>query len=162
MQGGLDVGSKLDFAHVFGGQCFVESVGQCACNISSRGLRRNAVGVASGGVFLLNFRGNKTTIQCSADSTRVRFSHSHNSTRPMARLTQTPAWRALKEHHAAISGLHMRDLFARDPERFRKFTLQADDILLDYSKNRITEETMALLVGARPADGCRGVAPADV
>ena len=71
----------------------------------------------------------------------------------MARLTQTPAWRALKEHHAAIAGLHMRDLFARDPERFTRFSLQAEDLLLDYSKNRITDETMALLVSlARQTD----------
>ena len=39
----------------------------------------------------------------------------------------------------------MRDLFAKDPERFNKFTLSFDDILLDYSKNRVTEETMNLL-----------------
>jgi glucose-6-phosphate isomerase len=71
----------------------------------------------------------------------------------MVRLTQTPAWRALKEHHAAIAGLHMRDLFAHDPERFGRFSLQVDDLLLDYSKNRITEETMALLVAlARQRD----------
>jgi glucose-6-phosphate isomerase len=71
----------------------------------------------------------------------------------MARLKETPAWRALKEHHAAIAGLHMRDLFAHDPERFGRFSLQVDDLLLDYSKNRITEETMALLVAlARQRD----------
>ncbi len=60
-------------------------------------------------------------------------------------LTASAAWRALASHRDEISALHMRELFARDPDRFEKFSLQAGDILLDYSKNRITEHTMALL-----------------
>jgi len=67
-------------------------------------------------------------------------------TEPNGTLTATPAWRALAAHHGEIAGLHMRDLFARDPERFDKFSLQFEDILLDYSKNRITERTMELLL----------------
>jgi glucose-6-phosphate isomerase len=57
-----------------------------------------------------------------------------------------PAWQALGAHYEAIAPLHMRDLFEGDPERFRRFSLRFDDILLDYSKNRITEETVGLLL----------------
>src|SRR5512136_1083452 len=60
--------------------------------------------------------------------------------------TDLPAWQALQEHQRAMAGVHMRDLFARDPQRFERFSLRLGDILLDYSKNRITAETMALLL----------------
>jgi len=64
-----------------------------------------------------------------------------------------PAWQALEEHQREMAEVHMRDLFARDPQRFERFSLQLGDILLDYSKNRITAETMALLLDlARQAD----------
>ena len=56
-----------------------------------------------------------------------------------------PAWQALQEHQREMAEAHMRDLFARDPQRFERFSLQLGDILLDYSKNRITQETMRLL-----------------
>jgi len=57
-----------------------------------------------------------------------------------------PACRQLKAHQAAMAAVHMRDLFASDPQRFELFSMQVGDLLLDYSKNRITEETMSLLV----------------
>ncbi len=63
----------------------------------------------------------------------------------MALLTQHPSWKKLCEHEKIISTLHMRQLFEADPERFEKFSLKLDDILLDYSKHRITQETLALL-----------------
>jgi glucose-6-phosphate isomerase len=63
----------------------------------------------------------------------------------MSILTQSPAWIALKDHYKAVVGKQMRDLFAEDPLRFDKFSLQVHNILLDYSKNRITHETMTLL-----------------
>ncbi len=62
-----------------------------------------------------------------------------------------PAWQALQQHQRVIAALHMRDLFARDPQRFEKFSLRVSDgtsgsdILFDYSKNRVTQETMWLL-----------------
>ncbi len=59
--------------------------------------------------------------------------------------TNTHAWCALKNHYDAIKDLHMRDLFKQDQDRFKKFSLRFDDILLDYSKNRITEKTIRLL-----------------
>ncbi len=60
--------------------------------------------------------------------------------------TQLPAWHALQQHYQAIQNIHMRDLFAADPQRFQRFSVQFEDLLLDYSKNRITQETMALLM----------------
>jgi glucose-6-phosphate isomerase len=64
----------------------------------------------------------------------------------MSTLTQSKAYQALQDHHAQISGRHMRDLFRDDPKRFDKFHAQFNDILLDYSKNRITDETLRLLL----------------
>ncbi|MGV3538770.1 MAG: glucose-6-phosphate isomerase [Rufibacter sp.] len=58
----------------------------------------------------------------------------------------TQAWEKLSAHFAQTSNTHLKDLFAQDPQRFQKFSLTFEDILLDYSKNRITEETRALLV----------------
>ncbi len=60
-------------------------------------------------------------------------------------LTRSPTWQALKQHHETLAPQHMRDLFANDQQRFDRFSLQQGDILLDYSKNRITAETLALL-----------------
>lgn len=56
-----------------------------------------------------------------------------------------PICDALRQHYQAISHVHMRELFAADPQRFEHFSLQVDSILLDYSKNRITAETLQLL-----------------
>ena len=64
----------------------------------------------------------------------------------MPSVTQLPAWKNLEAHYHEISALQMRDLFTGDPERFKKFSLRLDDILFDYSKNRITEKTIDLLV----------------
>lgn len=73
----------------------------------------------------------------------------------MYSLTQTESWKALKEHHRDIAPVKMRDLFKNDPERFNRFSLQFNDILLDYSKNRITEETMSLLFKLAEEAGVR-------
>jgi glucose-6-phosphate isomerase len=64
----------------------------------------------------------------------------------MSTLTDSSAWRALEAHHREIAGLHLKDLFAGDPRRFERFSLSFGDLLLDYSKNRITERTMTLLL----------------
>ncbi|MBX7186882.1 MAG: glucose-6-phosphate isomerase [Vicinamibacteria bacterium] len=63
----------------------------------------------------------------------------------MASPTHTPAWLALEEHYKEALGFSMRRMFAEDPDRFSKFSLFFEDILLDYSKNRVSEETMRLL-----------------
>ncbi|HZL37272.1 MAG TPA: glucose-6-phosphate isomerase [Tepidisphaeraceae bacterium] len=71
----------------------------------------------------------------------------------MSNLTVSPAWKALHEHYAAASRLAMRDLFRADPQRFDAFSARFQDILLDFSKNRITGETFQLLLNlARQAD----------
>jgi glucose-6-phosphate isomerase len=71
----------------------------------------------------------------------------------MSGLTTSPAWQALAAHQKTVAPLLMRELFANDPQRFDTFSLQFEDILLDYSKNRITGETMSLLLDlARQAD----------
>ena len=64
----------------------------------------------------------------------------------MSQLTKSQAWKSLKKHYNKISKLHMRQMFEEDPNRFKKFSLKFKDILLDYSKNRITEETIRLLL----------------
>jgi glucose-6-phosphate isomerase len=58
---------------------------------------------------------------------------------------QTPQWQALERHYQEIKDLHLRDLFAADPERAQSMTLDAAGLHLDYSKNRITRETLGLL-----------------
>ncbi|HTH15831.1 MAG TPA: glucose-6-phosphate isomerase [Magnetospirillum sp.] len=63
----------------------------------------------------------------------------------MAHPTQLPAWRALEAHARGMAAEQMRDMFARDPNRFAAFSLRLGDLLLDYSKNRIAHETVALL-----------------
>ena len=64
----------------------------------------------------------------------------------MSNLKETPAWQRLVHHQSEIAALHMRDLFSNDPKRFERFSIQFGDILFDYSKNRITEKTLALLL----------------
>ncbi len=64
----------------------------------------------------------------------------------MTDLIESPAWVALKEHYKEIKDLHMRDMFAEDPHRFEKYSAYLNDILLDYSKNRINEKSMQLLM----------------
>ena len=65
----------------------------------------------------------------------------------MSALTQSAAWQALQSHYKTMRQIRMRDLFADDPQRFVKFSLTYNDLLLDYSKNIITDDTMALLMG---------------
>jgi glucose-6-phosphate isomerase len=64
----------------------------------------------------------------------------------MTALTATPSWQALMTHHAQIKDLHLRDLFADDPGRAERFSAEGAGIFLDYSKNRITDETLRLLL----------------
>ena len=61
-------------------------------------------------------------------------------------LIDSPAWRALQAHFEQMRTVHMRDLFIRDPGRFPRMTARLNDILFDYSKNRITDETLSLLL----------------
>ncbi len=64
----------------------------------------------------------------------------------MTPLRERKAWQALERHHAEIADRHLRELFAADPGRGERLTAEAAGIYLDYSKNRVTDETMRLLV----------------
>jgi glucose-6-phosphate isomerase len=70
-------------------------------------------------------------------------------------LDQRPAWKALQSHFQSIGAKHLRDLFAEDPARGTRFTAEADGIFLDYSKNRVTAETLKLLVALAEESGLR-------
>ena len=70
-------------------------------------------------------------------------------------LTQRPAWKALTAHHKKIAGKHLRELFAKDPKRGEKFTTSAAGLFLDYSKNRVTAETIKLLVKLAEESGLK-------
>ncbi len=61
-------------------------------------------------------------------------------------ITAAPAWAELTRHHAEIGGLHLRDLFAADPARGSSMVVRAGDLYVDYSKHRVTSETLQLLV----------------
>ena len=68
---------------------------------------------------------------------------------------QRPAWKALESHHREIKNLHLRKLFADDPRRGERLTAEAAGIYLDYSKNRVTDETLRLLVQLAEECGLR-------
>ena len=63
----------------------------------------------------------------------------------MSERTASPAWQELERHHRTMRDVHLRTLFAEDPRRFDKLTLRLEDLLVDLSKHRIREETLALL-----------------
>ena len=78
----------------------------------------------------------------------------------MAEAAATPlpdraAWKELREHHAQVRDVHLRDLFADDPQRGERLTLEACGIYLDYSKNRVTDETVRLLLRLADESGLR-------
>jgi glucose-6-phosphate isomerase len=70
-------------------------------------------------------------------------------------LTQRPTWKALETHYQNIRDQHLRALFAEDPHRGERFALEAVGIYLDYSKNRVTDETMRLLLELAVSSGLR-------
>jgi glucose-6-phosphate isomerase len=76
---------------------------------------------------------------------------SMNITQP----TQRPAWKALADHYQKTRDLHLRTLFAEDPKRGERFAREAIGIYFDYSKNRVTEETMRMLLELAESSGLR-------
>lgn len=70
-------------------------------------------------------------------------------------LTKLPAWKALATHSQTMRATHLRELFAADPRRGTRFTAQAGDLFLDYSKNRITDQTVTLLLDLAKQAGLR-------
>src|SRR5262245_40255747 len=73
----------------------------------------------------------------------------------MSALTDSTAWKALEAHHADVKDVHLRELFAADPARGMRLTADAVGIYLDYSKNRVTDETLRLLVALAEERGLR-------
>ncbi len=72
-----------------------------------------------------------------------------------AALTETSAWKALESHYQDVRRMHLRDLFAADPGRGERMTVEAVGLYLDYSKNRVTDETLELLVELARESGLR-------
>jgi glucose-6-phosphate isomerase len=70
-------------------------------------------------------------------------------------LCERPAWKALRQHHAKINNVHLRELFADDPRRGERFAFEALGLYFDYSKNRITDETIGLLLELANQSGLR-------
>src|SRR5256884_8796877 len=77
-------------------------------------------------------------------------------TAQIAPLTERKAWKALEAHQENIRELHLRKLFADDPTRGERMTAEAVGLYLDYSKNRITDETLGLLLQLAGESGLRG------
>ena len=73
----------------------------------------------------------------------------------VSRLRERPAWKALQQHHAKIQNLHLRQLFAENPQRGEHFALEAVGLYFDYSKNRVTDETIRLLLDLAAQSGLR-------
>ncbi len=73
-----------------------------------------------------------------------------------SKLVESPAWRALQSHHREISKLHLREMFAADPSRGWRLTAEGAGLFLDYSKNRVTDETLRLLLALADECGLRG------
>ena len=71
-------------------------------------------------------------------------------------LIERKAWHALSAHHKQIQNLHLRELFAKDPHRSQRFTVEAAGLFLDYSKNRLTDDTLKLLMELAEESGLRG------
>src|ERR1700674_4089368 len=70
-------------------------------------------------------------------------------------LTKRKAWKALQAHYENVRGSHLRTLFADDPKRGERMTAEAVGIFLDYSKNRVTDETITILVQLAEEAGLR-------
>ena len=70
-------------------------------------------------------------------------------------LRQLPGWDQLERHHAEVSAVHLRELFAADPERGERLVVEAEGLRLDYSKNRVVDESMTLLMGLADEAGLR-------
>ena len=72
------------------------------------------------------------------------------------RIDQTDEWRSLEDHYGRIEGVHLRELFAGNPARGTEMSLEAGDLYLDYSKNRLTPRTLELLVALAERSGLKG------
>src|SRR5919197_430803 len=74
---------------------------------------------------------------------------------PPTRIERTAEWRALAEHHQRVKDVHLRELFAADPGRGEAMTAEAGDLYLDFAKQRLTGETLRLLLAVADRVGLR-------
>lgn len=88
-------------------------------------------------------------------ATQPRKKTTQTRTSTILPLTKRKAWRSLAPHFAKVRDLHLRELFAQDPKRGERMTLEAAGLYLDYSKNRITDETLKLLFQLANESGLR-------
>ena len=98
------------------------------------------------------------TVHCDEHSLatdRIEMERNTTMTTKSQSLTECPAWKALERHHSQIRDLHLRQLFADDPRRGERLAAEAVGIYLDYSKNRITDESLKLLVQLAEESGLR-------
>jgi glucose-6-phosphate isomerase len=77
------------------------------------------------------------------------------ATESISPLTQRKAWKALETHYQTVRESHLRDLFAKDPKRGERMTVEGAGLFLDYSKNRVTDETIKLLISLAEESGLR-------
>jgi glucose-6-phosphate isomerase len=80
---------------------------------------------------------------------------SSNTSKSLKPLTKRAAWKALQAHYKTVGNLHLRELFEKDPKRGERMTAEADGLFLDYSKNRITDETLKLLLDLAEESGLK-------
>src|SRR5215211_7705531 len=92
---------------------------------------------------------NPPALSCTASDSVGRMSET-------PALMRRPEWEALRRHHAEISSAHLRDLFDADPQRGERLAVEAEGIYLDYSKHRVTDATIGLLIELAEACGLRG------
>jgi len=100
-------------------------------------------------------------LAAGAEAGMKRFRGEGSTTRRRQNMPGTPlperkAWQALTRHYGEIAGVPLRELFAGDPGRGERLTAQAAGLYLDYSKNRVTDETMRLLVALAEESGLAG------
>src|SRR5687767_14653146 len=75
---------------------------------------------------------------------------------PTGDAARLPAWQALADHHRQMHAIHLRDLFAADERRGERFAAEGAGLYLDYSKHRVTDETLGLLIQSAEESDLRG------
>src|SRR5512134_2853045 len=131
-------------AHASASHTAMAASGGTSASASTRGSRRSRTAAVKAAI-----TGCMGAYSKRGDAKRVQCGHVVTPREPLgmpSARTALPAWQKLTEHLRAQSGIHLRERFDRDPGRFVKFSLALEGMLLDYSKQRVTEETMRLLV----------------
>src|SRR5262245_37442649 len=99
--------------------------------------------------------GFRSASHSSHDRRQPRNERNGSMTTAVRPLTERSAWKALTSHYGNVRELHMRKLFADDPQRGQRLTAEGAGIYLDFSKNRVTDETLRLLMQLAKESGLR-------